>query len=60
MIKKQCVVINGNKSDLKYVQVRVPQGRILGQFSFLVYIKSLVVHIDCSIKLFADDICHKL
>lgn len=37
---KQIVVIDGTKSDMKYVQAGVPQGSISGQLIFLVYIKN--------------------
>ena len=53
--RKQCVVINGIKSELVNIQAGVPQGSILGPLLFLIYINDLVTDIHCKIKLFADD-----
>ena len=53
--RKQCVVINGIKSELVNIQAGVPQGSILEPLLFLIYINDLVTDIHCKIKLFADD-----
>lgn len=53
---KQIVVIDSNKSNLKYVKAGVPQTNISGQVIFLVNINDLVVHIYCNITLFNDNI----
>jgi hypothetical protein len=53
--RKQSVVINGAKSDEAYIRSGVPQGSILEPLLFLIYINDLVVDINCTIKLFADD-----
>lgn len=53
--RKQCVVINGSRSEFMNVKAGVPQGSILGPLLFLIFINDLVVDIECNIKLFADD-----
>ena len=54
-LRKQRVVINGIESDWIYINAGVPQGSILGPLFFLVFINDIVVEVNCSIKLFADD-----
>ena len=49
------VVLNGESSDWVEVEAGVPQGSILGQLLFLLYINDIVKCIGCSIRLFADD-----
>ena len=53
--RKQCVVIDGNKSDLVDIQAGVPQGSRLGPLLFLIYINDIVVGLESEILLFADD-----
>ena len=55
--RKQYVHIDNYNSQLKDIDVGVPQGSTLGPLLFLVYIKSLPNSIDCAIRLFADDTC---
>ena len=49
------VTLSGVKSDLLNIDAGVPQGSILGPLLFLVYINDIVVDIDATINLFADD-----
>ena len=53
--RKQRVVINGIESDWIYINAGVPQGSILGPLFFLIFINDIVLEVNCSIKLFADD-----
>ena len=53
--RKQRVVVNGIESDWININAGVPQGSILGPLFFLVFINDIVLEVNCSIKLFADD-----
>ena len=53
--RKQRVVLPGASSNWSTVQAGVPQGSILGPLLFLLYINDIVVDIQSSIRLFADD-----
>ena len=53
--RKQCVVINGTKSDLLDIQAGVPQGSRLGPLLFLIYINDIVEGLESEILIFADD-----
>ena len=53
--RKQCVVVDGIKSDLLEIQAGVPQGSRLGPLLFLIYINDIVIDIESEILLFADD-----
>ena len=48
-------MIHGQASDRASVLAGVPQGSILGPLLFLFFIKDIVKHIMCSIRLFAYD-----
>lgn len=53
--RRQCVVLCGTTSDWEPVYAGVPQGSILGPLLFLIFINDIVMNINCSIRLFADD-----
>ena len=53
--RKQRVVFPGASSSWTSVKAGVPQGSILGTLPFLLSINAIVVDIDSSIRLFADD-----
>lgn len=52
----QLVLLNGVMSDLMDVIIEVPQGSILGQLLFTIFINELTSrHTECSIHFYADD-----
>ncbi|MEW8247643.1 MAG: reverse transcriptase family protein, partial [Candidatus Thiodiazotropha endolucinida] len=53
--RKQRVVLPKDKSEWISISAGVPQGSILGPLLFLVYINDIVLDIDSTIRLFADD-----
>ena len=53
--REQRVVINGSSSAWKEILAGVPQGSILGQLLFLIFINGIVKNINSIIRLFADD-----
>ena len=55
--RKQYVHIDNYNSQLKDINVGVPQGSTFGPLLFLIYINNLPNSIDCATRLFADDTC---
>ena len=53
--RKQRVVLNGQVSQWTNIEAGVPQGSILGQLLFLIYINDLSDDLSTNAKLFADD-----
>ena len=53
--RKQRVLIPGGSSDWLPNGAGVPQGSILGPLLFLIYINDIVMHINSTVRLFADD-----
>ena len=53
--RRQCVVVDGIKSEWLEIQAGVPQGSRLGPLLFLIYINDIVENLESEILLFADD-----
>ena len=53
--RKQCVEVNGTRSEFLPVTGGVPQGSILGPLLFLVYIHDMNISLTCKLSLYADD-----
>ena len=53
--RKQCVIVDGEKSNLLEVKAGVPQGSRLGPLLFIIYINDIVKDIESEIMIFADD-----
>jgi len=55
--RKQCVVIDGCKSDFKNIKLGVPQGSVMGPVLFLIYFNSLLNQkFKGNVTAFADDV----
>ena len=55
--RKQFVVVEGCKSDLRDVQAGVPQGSRLGPLLWILYINDITENLESEVMLFADDTC---
>ena len=53
--RKQCVIVEGVSSNVVPVTSGVPQGSVLGQLLFLIFLNDLPESITSSVKLFADN-----
>ena len=53
--RRQCVEVNGTRSNFLPINCGVPQGSILGPQLFLIYINDMVTSVDCRLSLYADD-----
>ena len=55
LIRKQNVLIPGRSSNWSPIEAGVPQGSILGPLLFLIYINDIILNINSTVRLFADD-----
>ena len=55
--RKQVVVIDGVKSEMKDVKAGIPQGSRLGPLLWILYANDIIKDINSEILLFADDTC---
>ena len=53
--RKQRVLIPGGSSSWLPIKAGVPQGSILGPLVFLIYINDIVLNVNSTVRLFADD-----
>ena len=53
--RKQCVIVDGVKSNFLDVKAGVPQGSRLGPLLFIIYINDIINDIQSDIMIFADD-----
>ena len=53
--RKQIVVIEGNKSNIKDVTAGVPQGSRLGPLLFILYVNDILDDLESEVMIFADD-----
>ena len=54
--RKQRVVLNGQLSSWSNIESGVPQGSVLGPFSFLIFLNDLSEVLTANVRLFADDV----
>ena len=55
--RKQIVVVDGEKSQIKEVKAGIPQGSRLGPLLWILFVNDIVENIESDILLFADDTC---
>ena len=55
--RKQVVVVDGHKSEIKNISAGVPQGSRLGPLLGILYINDIADNLESEALLFADDTC---
>ena len=55
--RKQFVVVDGCKSNIKDVLAGVPQGSRLGPLLWILYVNDIIEDLESEVLLFADDTC---
>ena len=55
--RKQIVVVNNNKSNIRDIKAGVPQGSRLGPLLWILYVEDILVDLESDCLLFADDTC---
>ena len=55
--RKQVVVVDGIKSEMKDIGAGVPQGSRLGPLLWILYVNDIVESLESEVLLFADDTC---
>ena len=53
--RHQCVKIGMNQSESILITKGVPQGSVLGQVLFTIYVNTIVPLLNCQVHLYADD-----
>lgn len=53
--RKQCVVVNGKRSEIGIIKYGVPQGSVLGPILFLTMINDLMCNVSAHTLAYADD-----
>ena len=55
--RKQIVVVDGVKSEIREVKAGIPQGSRLGPLLWILYVNDILENLESEVLLFADDTC---
>ena len=55
--RKQVVVVDGVKSEIRDIEAGIPQGSRLGPLLWILYVNDLIDNLESEALLFADDTC---
>ena len=55
--RKQVVVVDNVKSEIKEVKAGIPQGSRLGPLLWILYVNDILENLESEVLLFADDTC---
>ena len=55
--RKQFVMVDGSKSNIRDVEAGVPQGSRLGPLLWILYVNDIIEDLESEVLLFADDTC---